>query len=97
MTSTRHEDNGTKGRFLLYVDDKAAGEMTYSRAGDHRIIIDHTEVDPAFSGQGLGKKLVQSAVDYARAESIRILPLCPFAKRTFEADPSIRDVLDQQV
>lgn len=93
MTKILREDNGTKGRFLLYVNGRAAGEMTYSRAGDQRIIIDHTEVDPAFSGQGLGQKLVRSAVDYARAETIRILPLCPFAKKTFEADPSLRDVL----
>ena len=94
MIKVEREDQGAKGRFVLYADEAIAGEMTYTRAGDKRIIIDHTEVNPAYAGKGFGKKMVLAAVDYARAEAIRILPLCPFAKKTFERDPSLQDALE---
>lgn len=88
-----HKQFESKGAFFAEKDQKVAGEMTYSRAGDSLIIIDHTEVDPAFGGQGVGKQMVLAAVDYARANDIKILPLCPFAKAAFDKDPSIQDVL----
>ncbi|MBX9448276.1 MAG: N-acetyltransferase [Taibaiella sp.] len=67
--------------------------MTYTWAGDHRFIIDHTEVDPAFGGKGVGKKLVMTAVAFARDHHLKIIPLCPFAKSTFEKNQDIKDVL----
>lgn len=88
-----HEQYENKGAFVAQEDGKNAGEMTYSKAGDKMIIIDHTEVDPAFGGKGVGKKMVLAAVDFAREHHIKILPLCPFAKAAFDKDESIQDVL----
>ena len=88
-----HTDNGKKGSFKALSDGMLAGEMTYTWAGPGKFIIDHTEVDDAFSGQGVGKQLVMAAVDFARAKQVKILPLCPFAKSVFDKDPSIEDVL----
>lgn len=67
--------------------------MTFSVAGKDKIIIDHTEVNPEFNGKGVGKALVMTAVNHARQNQIKILPLCPFAKSVFAKDSSIRDVL----
>ena len=67
--------------------------MTYTWAGDSKFIIDHTEVSPDFNGKGVGKKLVMAAVDYARANNVKIIPLCPFAKSVFDKVEEIRDVL----
>lgn len=89
----KHEQYESKGAFVAQDQDKKAGEMTYSKAGDSLIIIDHTEVDPAFGGQGVGKKMVLAAVDFARANGIKVLPLCPFAKAAFDKDTTIQDVL----
>ena len=89
----KHEQFESKGAFVAQSEGKKAGEMTYSKAGDTLIIIDHTEVDPSFGGQGVGKKMVLAAVDYARENKIKVLPLCPFAKAAFDKDASIQDVL----
>jgi len=89
----KHEQFESKGAFVALDQDKKAGEMTYSKAGDSLIIIDHTEVDPAFGGQGVGKKMVLAAVDFARQNNIKVLPLCPFAKAAFDKDATIQDVL----
>ena len=88
-----HRKEENKGTFIAKENDVKAGEMTYSKAGDTLIIIDHTEVDPAFGGQGVGKKMVLAAVDFARENNIKILPLCPFAKAAFDKDSTIQDVL----
>ncbi|KRD58142.1 GNAT family acetyltransferase [Flavobacterium sp. Root935] len=82
-----------KGYFEAIEDGKEAGKMTYTWAGDSKFIIDHTEVSPDFSGKGVGKKLVLAAVDYARANNVKIIPLCPFAKSVFDKVEEIRDVL----
>jgi len=92
MAEIKQNDNGKKGRFTIYDADKPAGEMTYTWAGESRIIIDHTEVDERYAGKGFGKQLVMHAVDYARKNGIKILPLCPFAKKVFDKEPSLADV-----
>lgn len=87
-------EHGSKGALLIGEDNERLAEMTYSRAGDSLIIIDHTEVSDKLRGQGAGKKLVLAAVDYARKNNLKILPLCPFAKATFDRTPEIHDVLN---
>ncbi|SCY12519.1 hypothetical protein SAMN02927916_1189 [Flavobacterium anhuiense] len=82
-----------RGYFEAVEDGKEAGKMTYTWAGDSKFIIDHTEVSPDFNGKGVGKKLVMAAVDYARANNLKIIPLCPFAKSVFDKVEEIRDVL----
>jgi len=72
------EDNGKKGKFFVQLDGKQEALMTYVYAGDN-IIIDHTEVNDVFKGQGVGYKLVDAAVEFAREKGIKINPLCPFA------------------
>ncbi|HCZ37624.1 MAG TPA: GNAT family N-acetyltransferase [Cytophagales bacterium] len=88
-------EHGSKGAFLIEIDGERLGEMTYSKAGDTLIIIDHTEVSDKLRGQSAGKKLVLAAVEYARKHNIKIIPLCPFAKATFDRMPEIHDVLSK--
>lgn len=79
----QQEDNGKKGKFFIMLDGKKEAEMTYVYAGND-IIIDHTEVNDVFKGQGVGYKLVEAAVDFARKSGIKIKPLCPFANAVFK-------------
>jgi len=82
-----------RGYFEAVEDGKQAGKMTYTWAGDSKFIIDHTEVNEEFNGKGVGKKLVMAAVEYARANNLKIIPLCPFAKSVFDKVTEIHDVL----
>lgn len=86
-------ENENKGAFVATEDGAKIGEMTYSKAGADKIIIDHTEVDENQKGKGIGKILLAKVVDYARSNNIKIIPLCPFAKTMFAKDIDIRDVL----
>lgn len=88
------EHNKSKGRgiFSISEDGKEAGKMTYSKREDN-IVLEHTEVDPSFQGQGLGKKLVKEAVEYARANNLKIVPECTYAKKVLERSSEYDDVL----
>ena len=88
----QHQRSGHRGAFVVERDGKRLAEMTYTVAGS-RVIIDHTTVDDALRGTGTGGKLVKAAVDWARAENVRLMPLCPFARSVFDKTPAYKDVL----
>ncbi len=90
-TVTHHPD-GHKGAFAIERDGQRLATMTYSRAGETLAIIDHTDVDPTLRGTGAGAALVAAAVGWARAERLRILPLCPFARSVFDRTSDYDDV-----
>lgn len=87
------DDYGSKGVFILHNDNQLMGKMTYSKAGEHLIIIDSTYVEEGHHGQNVGKHLLQYAVSFAREKHLKILPLCPFAQAAFAKEPSWQDVL----
>ncbi|HKL15744.1 MAG TPA: GNAT family N-acetyltransferase [Balneolaceae bacterium] len=88
-----HSETDTKGEFVLTRDGKQAGKMTYSKMGESKIILDHTEVDEPFKNTGAGRELVEYGVEWARKNSVKVLPLCPFAKNLIDRDPDLQDVL----
>lgn len=89
----KHIPDGSKGKFAAMDKDTEAGHITYSKAGDTTLILDHTEVNDDYRGQGIGKIIVMHIVELARRDGLKILPLCPFAKAVFDRTPDIRDVL----
>lgn len=88
----RHSRSGHRGAFFWQQGDTRLAEMTYTVAGS-RVIIDHTHVDDSLRGKGVGAKLVQAAVLWARAENAKLLPLCPYARSVFDKTPAYGDVL----
>jgi predicted GNAT family acetyltransferase len=62
-----HEEGERRGAFYLARDGKRVAELTYSRVNDRMVIIDHTEVDPTLGGRGIGRRLLDAAVGWARA------------------------------
>ena len=92
MEIKRTEDE-KRGKFTIYEDHTPAGEMTYVWAGSNKFIIDHTGTFEGYSGKGYGKKLVHAGVAFAREREVKIIPLCPYAKKVIEGDESLHDVL----
>jgi predicted GNAT family acetyltransferase len=87
------EETGSKGRYFIRLDTGEEAEMTFSKVGEHQIIIDHTGVPDAFRGLGAGLKLVTRAVEDMRKAGKTIFPLCPFAAAQFRRHPEWADVL----
>ena len=87
------EETGSKGRYFIRLASGETAEMTFTKIGEHQIIIDHTEVPDALRGQGAGLRLVTRAVEDARAAGKKIIPLCPFAAAQFRRHQEWADVL----
>ncbi len=73
--------NDELSRYEIRVGETLAGftEVTYDDAG--RAVFPHTEVDPAFAGQGLGAVLVGAAMTDAAARGETVVPQCSFVAR----------------
>jgi predicted GNAT family acetyltransferase len=87
-------DGPSGGAYRLSLEGSVA-EMTFSRAGAHMIIIDHTEVPDALRGRRIGDRLVARAVSDAREQGFKIFPLCPFAAAQFRKHQDYQDVLSR--
>jgi predicted GNAT family acetyltransferase len=88
-----HEEADGRGAFFIARSGVRLAEMTYTRAGEDLVIVDHTEVHEALRGLGAGRKLLDALVAWARRTHTRVMATCPYAKAQFDKDPSIRDVL----
>ncbi|ETX16100.1 acetyltransferase [Roseivivax halodurans JCM 10272] len=85
------EVDGSRGRYVLR-QDGAEAELTYSVASPTLIIADHTGVPEALRGTGAGLALVERLVADARAEGVKIVPLCPFVNAQRRKHPDWADV-----
>ncbi len=88
-----HQEGSAKGSFYFQANGRRLAELTYSRTNESLIIIDHTEVDASLAEQGVGRRLLDALVQWARVTGTKVVPLCPFAKAQFDKDSSIRDIL----
>ncbi|MBX2897911.1 MAG: N-acetyltransferase [Cyclobacteriaceae bacterium] len=80
------------GGFYYQPESTRLAAMTYVNA-DNKIIIDHTEVAPSLQGKSIGKQLLETLVEFARASKLKVIPLCPYAKSLFKRNKDWQDVL----
>lgn len=78
-------DEPDERRFVCRADG-AEAQLVYRRNGK-RLILVHTEVPDELAGRGIGGRLVQAAVDQARANSWTVAPWCPFARKWLADHP----------
>jgi predicted GNAT family acetyltransferase len=58
------------------------------------MVLVHTEVPPALEGRGLAGRVVQAAVDHARAEGWRIRPRCSYVLAWVRRHPEAQALLE---
>lgn len=91
MFEITRETHGSKGRYVIR-QNGAEAEVTFSITSPTLIIADHTGVPDSFRGTGAGLALVTRMVEDARAEGVKIMPLCPFVNATRKKHPEWADV-----
>ena len=89
----RYSEENAKGLIEMWKGDDCLARMTYSRLDPNNIIVDHTAVDPKAKGTGAGKRIVMEMLEWARKNSQKVLPLCPFAKAIIDKNPETHDIL----
>ena len=66
----------SKGRFVAEVDGLRS-TADYELA-NLAMVMTHTFVPPQLRGRGIAEKLVRTALDYARAQSLKVVPSCSY-------------------
>jgi predicted GNAT family acetyltransferase len=79
-------------RFTLAVPSGTA-RLLYAQAGAGIIEYYSTYVPTADRGQGLGGQLVEAAVEYARAQGLRIIPSCWYVAQWLREHPEHADLI----
>ena len=85
-------DNTERHRFELDADGHIAFSE-YKRA-DGLLTIMHTEVPKELGGKGIGSALVRGLLDIARAQGLKVQPVCPFVKAYMDKHPEYADLRD---
>ena len=78
----------------FYIGDSVTNplaQIEFER-NDNVLSLVSTDVSASLQGQGIGQQLVAYAVDYARRHQLKIIPICPYAKKQFEKNPEYDDV-----
>ena len=53
----------------------------------------HTEVADEYEGRGFGSALARTALDYARANNLKVMPTCPFVRSWMASHHEYDDLL----
>ncbi len=84
-------NNEAKGRYELAVDGQMAVAAYDRREG--ALVFTHTQVPVALEGQGLASRLIKAALDDAREQGLKIIPLCEFVAAYIDRHPEEQDLL----
>ncbi|WP_159886103.1 GNAT family N-acetyltransferase [Paenibacillus puerhi] len=82
--------------YVLQGINGKVGEVTYRLVDADTWVIDHTQVDPAYQGRGLGRQLLDLVVDEAREKGRKIIPSCSYALSVFQEHPEYADVWEKE-
>jgi predicted GNAT family acetyltransferase len=94
MSMTTPDDvrnDQAKSRYELETDGGLAIAVYERRDG--ALVFTHTEVPEALEGQGVGTRLVEGALADARAQGLKVVPLCEFVASYLERHPEDQDLL----
>jgi len=89
----KHDKHEGSGVFYLEENKERVALLSYVFSDAATLIIEHTIVNSGNEGKGLGKQLVDAAVNLARENNYKIVPLCSYAKKVIEKSDGHKDVL----
>ena len=84
------QNNVDDRRYEVHVDGVLAGLAEYKLL-DRAVLFTHTEILPAFEGQGLGSKLARYALDDVRTKGVWAIPVCSFMTGYIHKHPEYID------
>lgn len=84
-------NNHEARRFELAIDGQLA-ICDYHRDGN-TLVLPHTVVPASLQGRGIAATLVQAALDWARAEGLKVQPSCSYVASYMRRHPREQELL----
>lgn len=85
------KDNTDKHRLELVVDEHKA--FIDYKLSDHKLFLIHTEVPSALEGKGVGSAIVQKALEFAKHNQYKVVPLCVFVQAFLKKHPEWNEIV----
>lgn len=83
-------DKVGRGAFILEKEGDRLAEMAIA-IQNKNVIVYHTEVAEKLKGQGVASALLTRMVAYARENTLKVVPLCPYVLAQFKKHPDEYD------
>jgi predicted GNAT family acetyltransferase len=90
------ENHPETEQFVLPLDGSEPAFIDYSVGSDGALNLLHTEVPAAARGRGVGSDLVRGALELARGEGLKVVPICPFIVAWVRDHPAFSDVIAER-
>src|SRR5574342_84642 len=81
--------------FEVWIDGHLS-KLDYLLDGN-TIVMTHVGVYPEHRGQGVAGKLTQVALEYAKENSLRVIPMCPYIATYIHRNPHYIQLTKQQM
>jgi len=88
---TLNEANHT---FEVWIDGHLS-KLDYIQEGKN-FVITHVGVYPEHRGQGVAAKIVEAGLEYAKQNSLRVIPMCSYAAAYIRRNPKHMELTDQE-
>ena len=83
--------NETASRFEASVDEQLC--IADYRLQGKVMVMPHTVVPPSLQGRGIAAELVRAALEWARAEGLKVEPVCSYVALYMRRHPETQDLL----
>ena len=80
--------------FEVWIDGYRS-KLDYIQDGKN-FVITHVGVYPELRGQGIAGKIVEAGLQYARQNSLRVIPMCSYAAAYIRRNPQYSELTHQE-
>lgn len=91
ISSAQVEHNPSAQQFELHVGNMRC--LLQYRLSNGRMIVYHTEVPLSVQNRGLAARMTKAALEYARAEKLKVEPRCPYTAAFLRRHREYADLL----
>ncbi len=78
--------------YLKFLSDNSKAFLRY-RVENSKLLLVETYTPPQHRGKGAAKRLVEMALEYARENSLEVVPICSYSIHYFIKNREARDIL----
>lgn len=85
--------NPSENRFETWIDGKLS-KLDYIQDGKN-FVITHVGVHPELRGQGVAGRIVEVGLEYAKQNTLRVVPMCSYAAAYIRRHPEYAELTKQ--
>src|SRR4030095_8081242 len=86
--------NPSEQRFEAWIEGYLS-KLDYIQDGKN-FVITHVGVYPEYRGQGVAGKIVEAGLQYAKQNSLRVIPMCSYAAAYIRRNPQYIELTEQE-